>query len=118
MDILTIIARILFSAIFIMSGFNHFAKFNNMVQYAQFKGAPAPKLLVPLSGLIILLGGLSFLFNFQIKVGAILLIVFLIPTTFIMHNFWKVEDPMMKSGEMAQFMKNLALIGAAFLIAF
>jgi len=29
-----------------------------------------------------------------------------------------VEDPMMKSGEMAQFMKNLALIGAAFLIAF
>jgi putative oxidoreductase len=29
-----------------------------------------------------------------------------------MHPFWKVQDPMAKMGEMVNFTKNLALLGA------
>ena len=110
---LFLIGRILFAAIFILSGVNHFAQLDGMAQYAGSKGLPAPKLMVALSGLVILLGGLSILFWFYVKLGAWLLVAFLLVAAFTMHNFWAVEDPVQKQGEQAQFMKNLALAGAA-----
>jgi putative oxidoreductase len=77
---------------------------------------PAPKFSVVITGLMIILGGLSIFFGAYVKIGAMLLIIFLIPTSLIMHNYWKVNDAMAKATEMAQFFKNMALAGAAFLI--
>ena len=59
MDIVLLIARILFAGMFIMSGINHLIKADAMTGYAQFKKVPAPKLSVQLSGLLLALGGLS-----------------------------------------------------------
>ena len=36
--------------------------------------------------------------------------IFLLPTAFMMHNFWAVQDPVAKIGEMAQFQKNIAIL--------
>jgi uncharacterized membrane protein YphA (DoxX/SURF4 family) len=83
-----------------------------MTGYAQSKGVPAPKLAVIFTGLLLLLGGLSILTGYQTDAGLILLLVFFIPTTFMMHNFWKVEDQQMKMIEMINFMKNMALVGS------
>jgi len=116
MAILMLLARILFSAIFINSGIKHFTQNEGMAQYAGSQGVPAPKFMVGFSGLLILLGGLSILLGVYAKIGSLLLILFLIPTAFMMHNFWSVDDPNMKSSQQAQFMKNLALAGAAFMI--
>ena len=113
---LFLIGRILFAAIFILSGVNHFAQLNGMAQYAGSKGVPAPKLMVALSGIVILLGGLSILFWFWVKLGAWLLVAFLLVAAFTIHNFWAVEDPMQRQGEQAQFMKNLAMAGAAIIL--
>jgi putative oxidoreductase len=46
-----------------------------------------------------------------------LLVVFLIPVSFAMHPFWTVQDPMMHAAQLAHFMKNVALLGAALLIS-
>ncbi|RMH74743.1 MAG: DoxX family protein [Calditrichaeota bacterium] len=117
-NIVDVVARLLFAAIFIMSGIGHFTQVSNMSQYAASKGVPAAKFMVLLTGLMILLGGLSILTGYQTRIGGVLLIVFLLPTAFVMHNFWKVEDPMEKANQQAHFWKNLALAGAAYLIAF
>lgn len=116
MAFLILVARILFSAIFILSGISHFTQIQGMGQYAGSQGVPAPKFFVGLSGLMILLGGLSVLLGLWVKVGTLLLIAFLLPAAFIMHNFWAVDDPNMRATQQAHFMKNLALAGAAFLI--
>jgi uncharacterized membrane protein YphA (DoxX/SURF4 family) len=42
----------------------------------------------------------------------IALLVFLLPVTFIMHNFWSIDDEMARMGEMINFMKNWALTGS------
>ena len=76
-----------------------------------------PGILVPLSGVIGFLGGLSVLLGYQTKRGAWLLVVFLIPVSFAMHAFWTVQDPMMHQAQLAHFMKNVALLGAALLIS-
>lgn len=116
MGILILIARILFAALFIQSGVGHLTATDQMSGYASSKGIPAPKFMVLLSGLMLLLGGFSILLGWWVRVGALLLVLFLLPTAFTMHNFWTVEDPESRQNEMIHFMKDLSLAGAAFLI--
>ena len=49
-------------------------------------------------------------------VGAIALIVFLVPVSLVMHAYWKIQDPMARMGERIAFEKNVALIGASLII--
>ena len=112
MEIAFILGRILFGVYFAYSGFNHFKNMKMLTGYSQMKGVPLPSLAVPFTGLLLLLGGLSFIFNYYAQYGSILLAVFLLPTTFMMHNFWKVKDAQQKMGEQINFTKNLALLGA------
>ncbi len=113
-----VVGRVLFSMLFIMIGMNHLMKANDMTGYAQSKGVPAAKAAVLLSGLMILLGGVLVLLGWHRFIGAGLIAIFLIPTSFVMHTFWKETDPNTKTSEMMNFMKNMALAGAALLLAF
>ena len=110
------LGRILFGGYFIMSGYNHLANLTMMAGYTQSKGVPAPKPAVALTGILLLIGGISTLLNFYPVVGLIALIVFLIPVSFLMHAFWKVQDPMAKMGERVNFFKNLALLGGVLIL--
>ncbi|MFQ5889019.1 MAG: DoxX family protein [Gemmatimonadota bacterium] len=116
MDTLYVIGRMLFAMIFIGSGLGHFAQIGPMSQYAGSKSVPASKLAVMATGLMILAGGLSVLLGIWMEIGTWLLVLFLVPTAFIMHNFWAVADPAMKQVEQAQFMKNLSMAGAALIL--
>ncbi len=116
MELLFLIGRVLFSFIFLMSGMGHFMRWEQMAQYAQSKGVPAPKLAVLGTGVLLLLGGLSVLLGFYPTVGLSLLILFLVPTTLFMHPFWGIADPMQRQLEMVQFLKNMALSGAALML--
>ena len=108
--------RILFSIIFISAIAGHFSQ--QMIAFATAQGVPAASLIVPLSGIIALLGGFSVALGYKAKWGAWLLVLFLVPVTFKMHNFWAVQDPMMAMMQQAMFMKNLAMLGAALLISY
>ncbi len=115
MEYLNIIGRILFGGYFIIAGFNHLSKMEMMTGYAKSKNVPMAKLAVPFTGLMLLAGGLSYIFNFHVTAGSIILIAFLLPTTFMMHGYWSIQDPMQKITERINFEKNLALIGALIL---
>jgi putative oxidoreductase len=110
------LGRILFGGYFAFNGFNHFKMLESMSGYAKSKGAPMPKLSVAISGVLLLIGGVCVLFNIMPFVGLAALLLFLIPVTFIMHAFWRIEDPMAKMHEMVNFMKNMALLGAVLII--
>jgi putative oxidoreductase len=108
--------RICFAAMFIFAAPGHFTA--RYVGYASQAGVPAAALLVPLSGLIALVGGLSIALGYKAKLGAWLLVVFLVPVTVAMHAFWGVSDPMMRQLQVAMFMKNVSMLGAALLVAY
>jgi putative oxidoreductase len=108
--------RQLFSLIFIVASAAHFNA--QTIQAAAAHGVPLPEVLAPLAGLIALLGGLSILLGFQIRLGAWLLMIFLVPVTLVMHNFWSVSDPMTLQVQKAMFMKNLAMLGGALVIGY
>ena len=116
MKIILLIGRILFSLNFIMAIASHFSAAG--VGYAQMMHVPMAGFLVPLSGVMAVVGGISVLIGYKAKWGAWLLVLFLIPVTFMMHAFWNVTDQMMMQMQMAIFMKNMAMLGAALMIAY
>jgi len=110
-NILFLIGRIIVGGYFLMAGFNHLTKADMMAGYAKSKGTPAPKLAVMGSGVLLLLGGASFLLGYHPTIGTILLVLFLLGVTFRIHAFWLVTDPMGRMNEQAHFGKNILMIG-------
>jgi putative oxidoreductase len=112
MDILFLIGRIFFGGYFIYNAFNHFTYVKYMSGYAASKSVPMPSVAIVISGILLLIGGISMVLGIVPVIGLISLILFLIPVTFTMHSFWADTDPAAKMGNQVNFYKNLALLGA------
>jgi putative oxidoreductase len=115
LDYVTLVGRIFYSLIFIFSVPNHFRA--QYIGYAAAQGVPLAPLAVPLSGIIAGLGGLSIALGYRARLGAWLIVLFLVPVTLMIHRFWGLSDPQATQLQLAMFMKNLSMLGAALLIA-
>ena len=116
MDVVLVIGRVLFALIFINSGIAHLTKLEAMAGYAKYKKIPAAKESVIVSGVTILVGGLYIALGIYADLGALLIAAFLIPTSFLMHAFWKETDATAKQNETIAFFKNFSMAGAAIII--
>lgn len=114
--ILVVIGRFLFALIFLLAAPRHFSK--EGIQHASDLGVPLANILVPISGLIAILGALSIMLGYHAKWGAWLIIIFLVPVTFMMHAFWQPIHANNFHVQISMFAKNLSLMGAALLIAY
>jgi len=112
-----LLGRAVFGGYFLYNGINHFVQRRNLAGYAEMKGVPKPDLAVELSGAMMIAGGLSLLTGYRPKIGSALITAFLAGVSPQMHAFWKESDPQQRQGEMVNFMKNVALVGAALLAA-
>ena len=110
-NIAILIGRVIVGGFFLMNSFNHFAQLNMLTGYAKSKGIPAPAFAVGGSGVLLFLGGLSLLLGYHPTIGVALLVIFLLGVSFGIHNFWTVQDQQAKMGEMANFLKNMAILG-------
>jgi len=110
------LGRLFFTAIFLESVPGHFKA--QTIAYAAHAGAPLANVLVPITGLLALIGGLSVLLGYHARIGAALLALFLVPVTLIMHAFWAVPDAAAAQLQMIMFMKNLAMLGGALLLMY
>ncbi|MCX6354988.1 MAG: DoxX family protein [Candidatus Aureabacteria bacterium] len=115
MKFLVPLGRILYAFLFLMAVPGHFSE--STIGYAAGKGVPMAEILVPLSGIMALLGGLSIILGYKARLGAWLLVVFLVPVTLMMHKFWGLPDATAAHMQQIMFMKNASMLGAALLIA-
>lgn len=116
MDVVILIGRILFVALFLNSAVGHFTQTTSMAGYAQSRGVPAPKLATLVGGVLLLLGGLSVLLGIWPDLGALLLVIFLVPTALMMHPFWRESDQQSRMTEMINFLKDISLAGASLML--
>jgi putative oxidoreductase len=110
------LGRLCFSLIFLATAMTHFSP--QAIEHAASAGVPYANYLVPLSGVLAVAGGLSILFGLKARFGAWLIVLFLVPVTVAMHAFWNMTDPGAYQMHFVHFLKNVALLGGAFLIAF
>lgn len=105
-----VIARIFLSAIFLKAGIDKLLNPGMTQQYMESKSIPfAGVLLIP-TIIILLVGGLSVLLGYKARLGAWLLIGFLIPTTLIFHTDFSQSD------QVIAFLKNLGLMGGLLMV--
>lgn len=130
--IITVAARVLLALIFLMSAVgNKIPKFSDVAGLMESQGVPAPQIMLAGAIAFLLLGSLSIIVGFKARIGATMLLIFLVLATYFFHDFWTwpqdamwilssnsdVKMPVAQI-EMISFMKNLALMGAMlFLIA-
>jgi putative oxidoreductase len=120
MDVVDLVGRILFALVFLDNGWAHVAKREQMVPFGRAIGAPLAHISVPLTGVMMLVGGVLIALGVWADLGALLLVIFLPAAGYLGHAYWRDEDPMMRAAQKAQFWKNISLTGAAlfFLYAF
>ena len=73
------------------------------------QGLPIPDILLIFTIIFQLLGGLSLLLGYKVKIGSILLILFLIPASFVFHN---------PATDINGFLKNIGLIGGLLMVMY
>src|SRR5512136_82070 len=100
-----LIGRILLVLIFLKSGVGKIENFQGTAQYMASHGMPYTNFFLVGAIFFELVGSITVIFGYFARFGALLLLIFLIPTTLIFHNIF--ADPKM----MIQFMKNVSMFG-------
>jgi putative oxidoreductase len=106
-----LLGRICISAIFILAAIGKIMDYEGTSQYMASKGLTMIPIFLYGAAIVELIGGLMVLIGFKTRIGAVILLLFLIPTTLIFHDFWNVSEALARQLQMIIFMKNLAIFG-------
>ena len=112
MKYIPLAARICLCIIFINSGIGKIFSFPSTAEMMANQGLPIANVLLIFTIAFQLLGGFSLLLGYKVKIGSILLILFLIPATVVFHNFIANPD------EINSFLKNIGLIGGLLMVIY
>lgn len=108
-----VIGRIIVGMFYLYSGWDNIVNVGAKTGYIASKGIPMPQVTIVLTALLLVVGGLSILTGYKVRIGVAAVVAFLLPVTILMHNFWTVQDPMARLTEMHNFESNMALMGSA-----
>jgi putative oxidoreductase len=109
--------RVLLSVIFLMAAVgNKIPHFSDVAQLMDSKGIPVPKLMLVGAIVFLIAGSLSVITGYRARIGASLLLVFLVLATYYFHNFWAITEAKAQQEQMIQFMKNLSMMEAMLFI--
>jgi putative oxidoreductase len=106
----SLIGRILLVLIFLSSGMGKIGNFEGTAQYMAQFGMPFATFFLLGAIFLELVGSISVILGYFTRFGALLLIIFLIPTTLIFHTHF--ADPMQK----IHFMKNVSMLGGCLIL--
>ncbi|MBX3155386.1 MAG: DoxX family protein [Deltaproteobacteria bacterium] len=107
--------RFLLAAIFFVSGYAKLTDPAGTIAHMTAAGIPAADVLAYVAGFAEILGAVSLLFGFLTRIGALGLILFMIPTTLVFHNFWAYEGAEQRM-QLVNFLKNLGILGGLSLL--
>ncbi|MGO9589806.1 MAG: DoxX family protein [Candidatus Acidiferrales bacterium] len=114
--IVPLIGRILMSAVFILAGIGKITGFSMEEGFVASKHLPLPAVALAIAMIIELVGGLAILVGLYTKFTAWIVFLYMIPTTFIFHNFWAMQGGD-RLNNMLHFEKNLAIMGGLLFLA-
>lgn len=112
MKYIPLAARICLCSIFLKAGIGKILGFGGTAEMMTNQGLPIAEVLLIFTIAFQLIGGLSLLLGYKVKIGSILLILFLIPATLVFHN------PLADPSEINDFLKNIGLIGGLLMVIY
>lgn len=116
MSMIRSLAHTCLSGIFISGGWHAFQNPGGRVNKVADVGIPEPQQAVELNGAAMVVGGTMLGLGIAPKLGALILLGTIVPTTVVGHAFWKEESDMGRMNQQTQFYKNLGLLGGLLLV--
>jgi 1,4-dihydroxy-2-naphthoate octaprenyltransferase len=110
---LFLIGRSLFGIVLAFMAFNNFVDLNNVASRIGEAGVPYPKAATIAASVPLMFSAVSIALGIYPVVGASYLVVFLVVTTVVVHNFLGIDDPDEQDNEIFHFLKNLLILAAA-----
>ena len=107
--------RILLALIFVISGWGKITGFAGTAGYIASKGMPMPEVMAAGAIAVEFLGGLALMAGYKTRWAALVIFLFLIPTTLIFHNPAGLTGQEAQ-GQMINLMKNLAIMGGMLML--
>jgi putative oxidoreductase len=107
---LMLFGRALLATIFIVAGIDKIIHYDHYTQLLTTQHIPLPVIVLGIGLAFELLGGLLLLLGFKTRLGACMLLIFVIPATLIFHDFWSFQPEHMTE-QCHHFLKNLAIFG-------
>ena len=110
-NLLDLIARIFIALIFLFEAFDSTIYFQETQEKMTLYGISWRQDLLLVGSIILLfVGGILVLIGYRSKLGALLLLAYWVPVTFIVHSFWN-DPPEIQREQSVLFMRSLAIIG-------
>lgn len=95
---------------FILNGINHLFNTKTLEEYAHKRGLVSPRIMVLISGVALIFGGLSLITGIFKLMGIIGLSIFLVIAALTIHRFWSEREREMQMLEAMNFAKNMAIV--------
>lgn len=122
-----LVGRLMLIAIFLLNGFHHMMDWKGATSLLAdhlrvwFRENLIEWLTPLLMGgalVFLIAGSVMVALGIRSRLGAMMLMAFLLPTTILFHNFWSISPLMSEhSAQMIQFLKNLGLFGGLLMLA-
>jgi putative oxidoreductase len=110
------VGRGVIGLVYLANGVGLAKDFSSVVQLMGLKGVPLSPLLLALTIAVWWAGGVCLIAGFRVRWAALTLLVWTIPVTAFIHNFW-AADPQSFQNELTHCLKNVAILGALLCIA-
>lgn len=111
-----LLGRICLSVIFLFAGVGKLVNYEGTLQFMSSVGITMTPFFLIAAAAVEILGGLSLLLGYKTRLGALVLLLYLIPVTIIFHNFWALEGTD-RQEQLIMFLKNLAIFGGLLFVA-
>jgi putative oxidoreductase len=106
-----LLGRLAIAYIFIFSGITKIFSWGPTLEFMSQNGMKTVEIFLIASICIEILAGLSLVLGWHMTLGAMILLLYLIPVTLTFHSFWQFTDPQVRALQMWMFNKNLAIFG-------
>lgn len=111
-----LIGRLIVGLFYLYSGIDGFINLGSKIGYAASKGTPLPQVTVLVSAVLLVIAGLTIITGYEVRIGVLALVLFFLPVTFIIHDFWNIQEPLRRLTEMHSFQSNIALMASALML--
>jgi putative oxidoreductase len=111
-----LIGRAMMAWFFLSGALGIMGNFEGQAQLMMLSHLPVPQLLLVFVLVVLILGGLSLLFGFHTRAGALLLFAFTLIASMLMHDFWHINNPIDRAADFEIFARNVAIAGGLLLL--
>lgn len=111
-----IIAHVLIAALFVIGGIKNIFIRQEVLERMAALHIPAPPLVLYSGFTVQFIGAGMVLADLYAGIGAMILIVFTVASTWMFHRYWLMPDPVRRNYHMLLGLNNFGVVGGLFLL--